>query len=339
MDKTVRNFKYTILGGRFSGFVAAIAVIVMRVLMFLNGDIPQNEFSDSSFVWKFLAPFFSDPRVSFGASTLSIFIIAAIISHLNRRFTLIRGRTVLPFAVPLFLFSLHPYFLAMTPDFVAVFFLLWALFPLLNSYHRSNPRVFSFQSAVLIGIAGVFQIYALLLLPLWWWGERMVRGFKFKSFVASLIGVGLVYWLVFALFVFWGRIEEFTALFDFIARISITQFFEFSVVQWVFSGIIVVLLLAFVVMVNRKSSRDKVLTQILLGFLSFMVICTLVLQVLYRSNTLFWFTFALALLSFLIAYYYSLVESKWQVYSFYLLFSVFILIYCANYFSFMPAFL
>lgn len=68
MDKTVRNFKYTILGGRFSGFVAAIAVIVMRVLMFLNGDIPQNEFSDSSFVWKFLAPFFSDPRVSFGAS-------------------------------------------------------------------------------------------------------------------------------------------------------------------------------------------------------------------------------------------------------------------------------
>ena len=44
MDKTVRNFKHTILGGRFSGFVAAIAVIVMRVLMFLNGDIPQNEF-------------------------------------------------------------------------------------------------------------------------------------------------------------------------------------------------------------------------------------------------------------------------------------------------------
>ncbi|HXL01399.1 MAG TPA: hypothetical protein PLE90_08415, partial [Dysgonamonadaceae bacterium] len=108
MDKTVRNFKYTILGGRFSGFVAAIAVIVMRVLMFLNGDIPQNEFSDSSFVWKFLAPFFSDPRVSFGASTLSIFIIAAIISHLNHRFTIIRGRTILPFAVPLFLFSLHP---------------------------------------------------------------------------------------------------------------------------------------------------------------------------------------------------------------------------------------
>lgn len=64
--------------------------------------------------------------------------------------------------------------------------------------------MFAFQSAVLIGIAGVFQIYALLLLPLWWWGERMVRGFKFKSFVASLIGVGLVYWLVFALFVFGG---------------------------------------------------------------------------------------------------------------------------------------
>ncbi len=339
MDKAVRNFKHKILGGRFVGFVVVIVVIAMRVLMFLNGEISQNEFPDSGFVWKFLAPFFSDPRVSFAASTLSIFTIAAIISHLNHRFTIIKGRTILPFAVPLFLFSLHPYFLVMTPDFVAVIFLLLALFPLLNSYHQTEPQLFSFQSSVLIGIAGVFQIYALLLLPLWWRGERMMRGFKFKSFVASLIGIGLVYWLIFALLVFFGRFEEFMAPFEFITRISITQFFEFSIAQWIFSGMILALLFTFIIMVNQKSSRDKVLTQIVLGFLSFVVICAILLQIFYWANTLFWLTFTLALLSFFIAYYYSLVESKRQVYSFYFIFSVFILIYCVNYFSFMPTFL
>jgi len=339
MDKAVRNFKHKILGGRFVGFGVVIVVIAMRVLMFLDGEISQNEFPDSGFVWKFLVPFFSEPKISFGASTLSIFIIAAIISHLNQRFTLIRGRTILPFAIPLFLFSLHPYFLVMTPDFVAVFFLLLALFPLLNSYHQTEHQLFAFQSAVLIGIAGVFQIYALLLLPLWWWGERMMRGFKFKSFVASLIGVGLVYWLVFALFVFWGRVEEFMVPFDFITRVSITQFSEFSVTQWIFSGMLFALLLTFIIMVNQKSSRDKVLTQIVLGFLGFVLICTILLQFFYWENTLFWLTFTLTLLSFLITYYYSLVESKWQVYSFYFIFSVFILIYCVNYFSFMPTFL
>jgi multisubunit Na+/H+ antiporter MnhF subunit len=102
---------------------------------------------------------------------------------------------------------------------------------------------------------------------------------------------------------------------------------------------IFVLLLTFIILVHRKSSRDKVLTQIFLGFLNFVIICTLVLQMLYGSSTLFWLTIALALLSFLIAYYYSSVESKWQVYSFYLIFGAFILIYCVHYFSIMPTFL
>lgn len=339
MDRAVRSFKHNVVEGRFVGFVVAIVVIALRVLMFLNGELRQNEFSDAGYVWKFLAPFFSDQRISFAASTLSVFIIAGIISQLNRRFNLIRTHTSLPFIVPLVLFSLHPHFLQMIPDFVAVFFILWALFPLLNSYHQSEPQLFAFQAAVLIGIAGVFQIYALLLLPLWWRGEMMMRGFKFKSFLASLIGVGLVYWLVFALLVFLGSVDTFVVPFDFITRLSIVQFSGFSVSQWIVTGMIFVLLLTFIILVHRKFSRDKVLTQIFLGFLSFLIICTLVLQMLYGSSTLFWLTIALALLSFLIAYYYSSVESKWQVYSFYLIFGAFILIYCVHYFSIMPTFL
>ncbi len=339
MDRLARSFKHNIVEGRFVGFIVAIVVIAMRVLMFLNGELRQNEFSDSGYVWKFLVPFFSDRRISFAASTFSVFIIAGIISQLNHRFNIIRTHTSLPFIVPLVLFSLHPHFLQMIPDFVAVFFMLWALFPLLNSYHQSEPRLFAFQAAVLIGIAGVFQIYALLLLPLWWRGEMMMRGFKFKSFLASLIGLGLVYWMVFALLVFLGRVDTFLVPFDFITRISLVQFSEFTVSKWIFSGMIFVFLFTFVLLVHRKSSRDKVLTQILFGFLNFLIICAIVLQLLYWSTTLFWFTITLTLVSFLIAYYYSLVESKWQVYSFYLIFSVFILIYCVNYFSIMPTFL
>ena len=45
---------------------------------------------------------------------------------MNSRFNLVRARSYLPFVAPLFLFSLHPCFLVMSGDYVAILFILFA---------------------------------------------------------------------------------------------------------------------------------------------------------------------------------------------------------------------
>ncbi|MDR1517569.1 MAG: hypothetical protein LBS52_05700, partial [Dysgonamonadaceae bacterium] len=163
MHKTVKNFKYKIVASRFAVPIVIFAVLAMRGGFFLVRGIPHSLPSDTGFVWKYLAPFFEIPLLSFAASTLSVFIIAWIFSHFNDRFSLIHNRSNLPFILPLFLLSLHPSTLPFSPDYISVIVGLCAFSPRPSSYQKYETQVNSFQSAVLSGIAGLFQVYALLL--------------------------------------------------------------------------------------------------------------------------------------------------------------------------------
>ena len=106
----------------------------MRIGLFLSVGVKQHHYK-TSFVWEAIAPIFSNDWISLAASTLSIFIIAFIFSDLNTRFTLMRFRTSLPFALVLFLLSIHPLFLRMSPNYISTIFILFSLS--LKSLHAS----------------------------------------------------------------------------------------------------------------------------------------------------------------------------------------------------------
>ena len=200
MHVVVKSFRTYIVEGRFVSLVVSLVVIVMRMALFFRDDVFLGAYRDTGHLWKYVAHWFAEPLVSLVSSTLSVFLIATLISAINNRFTLIRSRSTLPFVVPLFLLSLHPWFMVMSADYVALIFVLIAFFPLLRSYQTSNATLDSFRSAILIGVASLFQIYALLLLPLWWRGEWSMRGPQFRSFLSSLFGLSLVYVSLFSLY-------------------------------------------------------------------------------------------------------------------------------------------
>jgi len=340
MHRVVRNFKYNILEGRFVPFVVSLIVLAMRIGLFVSESqsnlIPSHE---SSLLWKYLAPYFSDPTISLVASTLLVFIIAWSISRFNFQFSLIKTRTNLPFIVPIILFSLHPYFLEMSPDLIAVTFIFWALSPLLSSYQQHEPQLFAFKSAILLSTASLFQLYAILLIPFWWKGEFLMRGFKIRSFIASLLGVLLIVWSVFAVFLFLDKLPELAAPFAFLINNSLQEFSFFQSELHNIISIVVIILAIYLIPILNISSRDKVLTQKTLNLLIYIFFITLVFHFLFWKITLFWIMLMLILVSFLTAYYFSINESKLKVYAFYIITAVLFFVYFINYFSFLPPFL
>lgn len=333
MHAIVRSFRSNIIEGRFVSLIVSLGVIIMRALLFFRSEGVAFTYNDTGYLWRYVADFFSDSFVSLIASTISVFLIASLISSINSRFTLIRSRSSLPFAVPLFLLSIHPLFLVMTADYIAVIFILAAFFPLLNSYQRSDSSLFSFRSAILIAVASLFQCYALVLLPLWWSGERSMRGPQFRSFLSSLFGILLVYISLFSAYLMWGDWTSFLQPFTTFVTISLPLLPGFSWLEWSVVVLVVLFFLTNMMLSIKTYARDKVLT---LSFMQFMVLLSvflLLLQLLYWQETLFFLTLSIAFISYLNAYFYSKTQSPTYIYIALLMVIVALFSYLLHFFS------
>lgn len=328
MNQSVRRFRRNTVGSRFTPVVIAILAIFMRLGLFLTTEFQTQEHS-TSFIWRLLSPSLSNPWISLGASTVSIFVIAYTISQLNLRFNLIRFRTALPFSVLVFLFSVHPLFLPMSPNYVSILFILFALFPLLHSYQHHSPKNFAFKSGVLIGLAAIFQVYTLLLLPLWWYGEFSMHGFRIKSFLALVIGSILVFWNVAGFYFIFDDLQSFIIPFTHFEKIELSPP-HFSLTKWIGIGLLILLSSLLMVLDMKLFRRERVLVQKTLSFIILIITCSFILNFIYRKDTLFFVYIIIALISFVAAHYYSHISSKWQIYSFAIVFSTLLLLYVTH---------
>lgn len=333
MHRAVRTFKATMVEARFLPLIVSLGVLAMRAAMYLAHGAPTTSYADTGFLWQYVSPFFSNPDVSFVASTASVFCIAWLLSRLNNVFSLIRTRTHLPYVTPLFLFSLHPYFLAMTPDYISVILILFAFFPLLHSYQQPVAQVYSFQSSVLIGLASLFQLFSLLLLPLWWRGESSMRGIRAKSLLSSLLGIILIYLSVFSVYFLFDDIPGFVSRFLHVADASLPALPDFSMLQWGFLTAVFLLFVLIMFFSIRTYTRDKVLTLSTMQFMVFLLVFLIAFQIVYWNKTLFFLVLGIALLSCLIAYFYTITTHKTHIYAAYGVISLLIAFYFVNYFS------
>lgn len=319
MNSTVKNFKTIIIESRLFSVIAIVIVILMRYLMFNQLGVIEYKSTNANYIWDVIAPLFTDPWTSFILSSVCVFIIAIILSQLNVKYGLIRGRSNLPLVIPLILFSLHPISLSISPDLLATIFILWAMVPLTDSYQNSRPQKYSFQASVLISIAGVFQIYALMFIPLWWIGQRMMNGLTAKSFFSTLLGAFLVYIFVFSLFVFGDNIGGFLLPFYCYDNIDFGSYWFFTVPQWGFIVLLLVLIISHIVIDFKHFFRDKVLSQKFITFSVVLIIFSIILQITYIGQSLLWLFIIISLLSLVISHYYSTTTDKWGVYFYFIM--------------------
>ena len=336
MRAVVRTFRTTIVEGRFISLITSLVIVGMRALLYYLAGMPEPSFMGNGFLWRYIAHFFADPVVSFTASTISLFLIAGIISSVNSRFALIRSRSALPFVVPLFLFSLHPWFLVMRDDYISVIFILLAFPPLLRSYQKSDSYLYSFRAGVLIAVASLFQLYALALLPLWWRGERSMRGYQFRSFLSSLFGVLLIYVSLFSFYFLNDDIPGFIQPFLTFTSFSLPALPVFTIVEWMTVMLILLFFISNMYFSIRTYSRDKVLTLSFMQFVVFLIVFLLLLQVFFWSTTLFFLTLSIALISYLNAYFFTRTVSEVNIILGYITSLLMVLLYLSHLLPVLP---
>lgn len=332
MHPVVKSFRENFVEGRFVILLNTLLVIGMRILLYKNCGLPEIYNTDDNYLWKPVAHLFEDPLISLSASTISVIIISWILFSINNRYSLIRSRSNLPYTVPLFLLSLHPYLLVMTGNYIAIIIILIALTPLLESYQKPDSYLYSFRSSILIAVSSLFQIYALILIPLWWRGEKSMRGPQLNSFLASLFGVLLVYVTMFSFYFVSDNIADFLQPMHYFIAFSIPDIPDYSIFEWVAIFIVAVIFIINIILSAKEYVRDKVLTLSLMRFIVYMVVVLLLLQILFWKETLFYIILAVALLSFLSSYLYSKTTSKTNIYLAYSMLFLLILFYLSQYF-------
>ncbi len=333
MSTIKKIFKSYIVEARFTPLIASILVIFFRFLLFSYKGIPNSFAPETGFVWSYLVPYFENDWVSFISSTLCVFLIAGFISQLNLHFGLIRTRTALPFVFPLILFSIHPIFLMMSSYYISTIFVLWAFFPLLETHQRSNCQNFVFQGTILLALASVFEIYSLVFVLIWWIGYSRMGVFNFKMLLASLWGLVLVYWIVFAFFVFGDNLQGFITPFLYFAQFDFHTIPEFTLPQWGFIGTSLIFLLAFLIMDFKYIRHEKVITQKTISFIFAVIGLSLVFFAVYGEQSLLWIYVVLAFQSLILSHLYSITTSNREIYSFFVLLLILIYYFFVNCFT------
>ena len=297
--------------------IFAITAIIMRIGMYLSIGIQHKEYP-TSFVWNIILPIFENELLSLAFSTISVFFIAYIITQLNFRFSLIRFRTALPFSLIVFFLSLHPIFLPMSPNYLSIILILLAFFPLLQSYQHTSPRNLAFESGVLIGLAGVFQIYTLAFLLLWWRGEISMHGFNVKSTFALILGAIFVFWNLAGFYFIFDNLHSFIERFTHFQNINLS-IPDFSIIHWLLIGLSLFISIVFLMLDFKIFNRERVLAQKAFSFISLILVSSFVLHALYFLQTSSFLLLIIIIMSYIMAHYYSHIKTRWQAYSFFII--------------------
>ncbi len=222
----------------------------------------------------------------------------------------------------------------LTPDLVALVFVLWSLFPLFATYQHQRSHKNAFQFGALLAMGSVFQIYTLLFLPIWLFALKALDQIKTRSILSSLFGVLIVYWIVFSMFVFADNIPGFGLPFAYLIKLYDFSYMPaFSVPQWGFIVTLLLLVVIFLVLDSQQIVRERSFTKKVLLINLAVVVFTIFMQIVYFSHTLFFLYTGLAFMSMALSHYYTNVERRLQIYSYFVLLGMLFVYFMLNIFT------
>ena len=235
-------------------------------------------------LWGILCDFFSNKTIAYVLGLFLFVIPAYVMQRMSDIEMLIRERTRLPFMFFMLLVSTNAGLLPFSEVNIVLICLVFTIYELFNSYQLPEATGKMFNAGVYLGIAGLFIPQILWFIPFLWVGMYQFRSIDVKSFLASLAGVTMIYWLLLAWCTFKQDFSFFISLF-----LSVADFKIFSVsalFQYYYIGFAVVLLLFILAFFHIKMSglNNSVRVRRMLYFLLNMSVWALIMILLYGDN-------------------------------------------------------
>ena len=278
-------------------------------------------------LWSDLCELLSNRAIAYILG-LSLFLLSAfVIQRINDIEMLIRERTRLPFMLFFLFVSASAGLLPFKEVTLVVICLVFVVYELFNSYQLPEAKGILFNAGVLIGVAGLFIPQVLLFVPLLWIGMYQFRSLSYKSFMASLAGVLIIYWFVLAWCVWKRDFSMFTSLYSSLVSFnvfSISMLFRYFQVG--FAGVILLLVIAFF-HINVNALNNSVRVRQMLSFLLNMSIWSFALLLLYGNDADSFMAILYIPSSIVIAYFLENVRYRFQLVLYYFMLAL----WCASY--------
>jgi len=139
---------------------------------------------------------------------LLLLLQSAFINRMNQQFILLPDRSYLPALFYVLIISGYLPLQRITPQLVAVFFLILAIIQVFKTYRNDSQWLRYFDGGLLISIASLFDINMVYYLLIIWIAFLILRPFRGREWLVSILGFIIPYFFVAAYFyIFEGNLS------------------------------------------------------------------------------------------------------------------------------------
>lgn len=335
MNSTYNYSRRHDLSGTATFVTVLLACIACWVVSYLNSvGYPVYGEVTAPPLWNALCKVLPGKAFTYAIGMLLMLGGAFLLHRANYILVLIREKTLLPFLFYVLFISTNPDFLPLKSTSVGVFCLILAIYQLFTSYHDPQAKSNAYNAALLIGIGSLLWIHILWFIPLFWVGMYNFRTLNLRTFLASLLGVGTVYWFLLGWCIWFADFTPFTIPFATLFRLNLLMPAGIGLVDWI--GILLMAALTTVSAINiiTHEYEDALRTRQFLSFLILMAICTFAMYFLYEQASEEFLETACIPASILIAHFFTVMRGRivfWTFYSSIVIFIVLLILRLWNF--------
>lgn len=314
-----RSYKKNIAEG--SGiliFSILFAFFIRAIYLFSFNNIEVE--SSGGYLWEPISFLFANPYISSLASSIMTAGLAFLAAHINTIHLLIRRKSLLPPAFIVLLFSCHPIFIVMSAEYISALLLLVIINMLFSAYHSEDKQKEAFKVSFILALASMFIPVSIVYYPMLLIALGIMRCFNFKAFIASLLGVFIVYFPAFSYYLLTENMEGFLAPFKSIDLESLGNFsfFSYSIVQWILLGFSILLMITIISDDYINRHKDKIRVRAYLSSLLISTIFSMLAFVFINITPLIHVYVTMTTAALLFAHFFALAEIKATVILFYI---------------------
>lgn len=335
MNSTYNYSRRHDLSGTATFVTVLLACIACWVVSYLNSvGYPVYGEVTAPPLWNALCKVLPGKAFTYAIGMMLMLGGAFLLHRANYILVLIREKTLLPFLFYVLFISTNPDFLPLKSTSVGVFCLILAIYQLFTSYHDPQAKSNAYNAALLIGIGSLLWIHILWFIPLFWVGMYNFRTLNLRTFLASLLGVGTVYWFLLGWCIWFADFTPFTIPFATLFRLNLLMPAGIGLVDWI--GILLMAALTTVSAINiiTHEYEDTLRTRQFLSFLILMAICTFAMYFLYEQASEEFLETACIPASILIAHFFTVMRGRivfWTFYSSIVIFIVLLILRLWNF--------
>lgn len=262
MYQTTRGFQQKIVTESLTYVVALLIAVSFWFVSYSLGHEESYEFTFLGWsmkmpaLWAYLLGFV----LHWGISLLLI--------QGNNVFSVIRVRTTIHSSLYLLLVACMPALHYLSVELVAFALTCISLHLLFQRFQDEFSQGMAFHQYALVGIASLFYVKELFLVPLFWLGAGLFRASTLRSFIASLLGLLLPYWFVAG---YLSLTNQMNLLYDPFVSLFTWSGFSWEFTPWPAYSILLLLLLFVVSAIHTLINKyeDKIQTRAYLHYIIF----------------------------------------------------------------------